>query len=84
MATEEENYISILIGGRRFVRVENGAEIPVDVRELKEGDRFALYSGDGSGNEVKCHWGAVDEFICNGKTFKNADDVEFIPCMLTW
>ena len=55
MANEEEKYISILIDSRRFVRIESGTEIPVNVYELKEGDRFALYSGDGSCNEVKCH-----------------------------
>ena len=83
MANEEEKHISILIDGRRFVRIENGTEIPIDVHELKEGDRFALYNKKGSGNKVRCHWGAVDEFICDGEIFKNADDVEFIPCMLT-
>ena len=84
MITEEEKYIAILIDGRRFVRIENGAEVPIDVRKLKEGDRFALYSGDGKGNEVKCHWGAtVDEFICDGEVYQEKDGTDFIPCMLT-
>lgn len=83
MITEEEKYVAILIDGRRFVRIKKGAEVPVNVRDLKKGDRFALYSLDGKGNKFKCHWGAVDEFICDGETFKNEDDVEFIPCMLT-
>ena len=40
MANEEEKYISILIDSRRFVRIESGTEIPVNVYELKEGDRY--------------------------------------------
>lgn len=74
--TAEE--INIITDDRIFTKLINNKEVDIDVKDIKVGDKFKLYSD--KEKKVGCHWDDAYLFECSGPVFKNEDDVSFIQC----